>query len=126
MSVGFVLGYAMGEGAAARTVGRAASIPSLSSVSVGDIEDLSARIDRLVLLSAAMWSILEDTGATEEQLIARLEQIDAEDDVRDGKITAKPIQCTNCDTLIPAGLTACQYCGEPVRSGDSIGPFHTV
>jgi len=58
MGVQFLLGYAMGEGVAARTVARAASIPSLSSVSVGDIEDLSARIDRLVLLSAAMWSIL--------------------------------------------------------------------
>ncbi len=126
MGVQFLLGYAMGEGVAARTVARAASIPSLSSVSVGDIEDLSARIDRLVLLSAAMWSILEDSGATEEELIARLHQIDAEDGVDDGKITPKPIQCTNCDTLVPAGLPACQYCGEPVRSGDSVDPFHTV
>ncbi|MFV2000496.1 MAG: hypothetical protein ACC654_09060 [Acidimicrobiia bacterium] len=124
--MGFLLGYAMGEGAAARTVERAASIPSVSSVSVGDIEDLSDRIDRLVLLTAAMWSILQDTGATEEQLIERLAQIDAEDDIRDGKITAKPVPCTNCDTLIAPGLTACQYCGEPVRDGSSAGPFHTV
>jgi hypothetical protein len=126
MSVGFLLAYAMGESAAARTVERAASIPSVSSVSGRDIEDLSARVDRLVLLTAAMWSILQDDGATEEQLIARLAQIDAEDDVRDGKITAKPIPCTNCDTLVPAGLASCQYCGEPVISGDSVGPFHTV
>lgn len=126
MSVGFLLGYAMGEGAAARTVQRAASIPSVSSVAIGDIEDLSERIDRLILLTAAMWTILEEKGATEEDLIARVEQLDAADDIVDGRLTARPTPCTKCDTLVAPGLTTCQYCGEPVRRDESSGPFHTV
>ncbi|MCL1595470.1 MAG: hypothetical protein M3132_14055 [Actinomycetia bacterium] len=126
MSVGFLLGYAMGEGAAARAVQRAASIPSVSGVSTGTIEDLSERIDRLVLLTAAMWSILEENGATEAELIARVEELDSADAVLDGKLTAKPTPCSGCDTLVAPGLAACQYCGEAVRAVDPPGPFHTI
>lgn len=126
MSVEFLLGYAMGEKTAANSALRAASIPSVSGVSVNDVEDLSERVDRLVLLCAAMWSILEDGGATEEHLIARVREIDGADDIVDGRITAKPIPCRKCDTLVAPGLTSCQYCGEPVYDGDPVGPFDTV
>jgi hypothetical protein len=126
MSVEFLLGYAMGEKSAANSALRAASIPSISSVSVNDMEDISERIDRLVLLCAAMWSILEDGGSTEEQLIARIQEIDAADNVLDGQITAKPTRCRKCDTLVPPGLAACQFCGEPVYDGEPVGPFDTV
>ena len=126
MSVGFLFAYAMGEQAAARAAQRAASIPLVSSVSVGDVADVSERIDRLVLLCAAMWSILEDMGATEEQLMARVGEFDTADAVPDGRITAKPIPCRNCDTLIAPGLTNCQFCGEPVTGNDPETPFHTV
>ena len=126
MSVSFLLGYAMGDRAAARAVQRAASIPSVSGVSVNDMEDISERVNRLVLLCAAMWSILEETGATEEQLKARIEEIDATDNVLDGRITARASQCTACDSMIAPGLTACQFCGESLRGGEGTGPFHTV
>jgi len=126
MSVEFLLGYAMGDKAAASSAQRAASIPSISGVSVNDVEDLSERVDRLVLLCAAMWSILEDGGATEEQLIARVHEIDAADNVLDGQITAQPTPCRKCDTLVAPGLAACQYCGEPTSRNDADGPFHTV
>ncbi|MFV1971247.1 MAG: hypothetical protein ACC683_09620 [Acidimicrobiia bacterium] len=126
MSVSFLLGYAMGDRAAARAVQRAASIPSVSSVSVNDMEDMSERIDRLVLVCAAMWSILEGTGATEEQLKARIAEIDASDNVLDGQITAQANRCAKCDSMIAPGLTACQFCGESLRDGEGAGPFHTV
>jgi RNase P subunit RPR2 len=126
MSIGFFLGYAMGEKAAANSALRAASIPSISGVSVDDMEDMSERIDRLVLLCAAMWSILEDGGATEEQLIARVREIDAADNVLDGQITAKPTRCRKCETLVAPGLAACQFCGEAVWVEEPVGPFDTV
>ena len=126
MSIEFLLGYAMGEKTAANSALRAASIPSISGVSTNDVEDLSERVDRLVLLCAAMWSILEDGGATEDQLIARVREIDAADNVIDGQITARPTPCRNCETLVAPGLVACQYCGEPVYDGDPIGPFDTI
>ncbi len=126
MSIEFLLGYAMGEKTAANSALRAASIPSISGVSTNDVEDLSERVDRLVLLCAAMWSILEDGGATEEQLIARVQEIDEADAVLDGQITARPTPCRKCDTLVAPGLAACQYCGEPVYDNGSNGPFHTV
>jgi len=126
MSVSFLLGYAMGDRAAARAVQRAASIPSVSGVSVNDMEDISERINRLVLLCAAMWSILEDSGATEQQLKARIEEIDATDNVLDGQITARSSRCAQCDSMIAPGLTSCQFCGEPILEGEGVGPFHTV
>lgn len=126
MSVSFLLGYAMGDRAAARAVQRAASIPSVSAVSVNDMEDISERINRLVLVCAAMWSILEETGATEEQLKARIAEIDASDNVLDNQITARAARCAGCDSMIAPGLTACQFCGEPLQEGEGVGPFHTV
>jgi len=126
MSVSFLLGYAIGDRAAARTVQRAASIPSSSSISVNDMEDMSERINRLVLVCAAMWSILEETGATEGELKARIEEIDAQDNVLDGQITAKASRCTKCDSMIAPGVTACQFCGQPLQEGEGTGPFHTV
>jgi len=126
MSVEFLLGYAMGEKSAANSAQRARSIPSISGVSVNDMENVSERINRLVLLCAAMWSILEEGGATEEQLIARVQEIDAEDNVLDGRITAKPTPCGKCGTLVAPGLASCQFCGEPVYDGEPVGPFDTV
>lgn len=126
MSVGFFFAYAMGQRAAANTVQRAASIPAHSSVSVDDIEDLSERINRLVLMSAAMWSIMEENGATQEHLLQRIEEIDAADGVVDGTITAKAHRCADCDSMVAPGLTACQFCGEPLPRDSTAGPFDTL
>lgn len=116
----FVLGYT----AAQQGAGRAASLAR--SASVGDatvhsnrIEDLNERIDELAIIIRAMWSLLEEQGMTAEQLAAKLEEIDLQDGVADGRVTQQPVVCPSCDSRVPAGLTRCQFCGTEVGTGDS-------
>lgn len=112
----FVLGYT----AAQQGAGRAASLAR--SASVGDatahsnrIEDLNERIDELAIIIRAMWALLEEQGMTAEQLAAKLEEIDLQDGVADGKATQQPVVCPSCDSRVPAGLSRCQFCGTEVR-----------
>ncbi|NOX22675.1 MAG: hypothetical protein GXP36_06245 [Actinobacteria bacterium] len=126
MGLDFFIAYAMGRSSAARAERAAASLPSVSGVSIDTVEDLSERINRLVLMSAAMWSIMEENGATQEDLMARMEEIDAADGVLDGRMTPKAHRCAKCDSMIAPGLRACQFCGEPLPQDDAAKPFDSL
>ncbi|HXV71024.1 MAG TPA: hypothetical protein VEB69_06425 [Acidimicrobiia bacterium] len=115
----FVLGYSAGS----KTAGRAASLAR--SAAVGDatihtnrIEDINERIDMMAMLVRGMWALLEEQGFTAEQLMAKLEELDQADGTPDGRIKSAPVPCSSCDSLVPAGMAKCQYCGETVREVD--------
>lgn len=115
----FVLGYSAGS----KTASRAASLAR--SAAVGDatiqtnrIEDLNERIDMMAMLMRGMWALLEEQGFTADQLMAKLEELDAADGTRDGRIKSAPVRCPSCESMVPAGMAKCQYCGETVREVD--------
>lgn len=115
----FVLGYSAGSA----TASRAASLARDAAVADGTrhsnrIEDLNERIDELALILRAMWALLEDGGVSNEQLIAKIEELDLKDGVADGRVRREPVDCPSCDSKIPAGLTKCQYCGGEVAVDD--------
>jgi hypothetical protein len=126
MGLDFFIAYAMGRSSAARAERAAASLPAVSGVSIDAVEDLSERINRLVLMSAAMWSIMEDNGATEKELMTRMQEIDAADGVTDGRMTPQAHRCAKCDAMVAPGLTACQFCGEPLPEDDAAKPFDSL
>ena len=66
------------------------------------------------LLVAAMWSLLEETGLTEEQWATRMTELDAADGRTDGKLTPATVTCANCGAAVAGELPACQFCGTPV------------
>lgn len=108
----FMLGYSAGSA----TASRAASLARDAAVSAGTlhtnrIEDANERIDELAIIIRAMWALMEEQGATAEQLMAKIEEIDLEDGVADGKATQLPVDCPSCDAKVSPGLTHCQYCG---------------
>ncbi len=86
--------------------------------------DVDERVDRLLLVVAAMWSLLEDTGLTEEQLEERMRQLDESDGVADGKLTPETVTCANCGAAVVGELPACQFCGTPVPGKRD--PFSTI
>lgn len=96
-----------------------------SGPSQEDLLDIHDRIDRLVLVLEAMWSLLEEGGYTAEQLKERIEAIDAADGAEDGKRTARIAQCRACGSKVAAGLPACQFCGAKVQ-GDSTDPLGSL
>lgn len=121
MSLSFLTGYVLGQRDASATSMRAAAVPASGTASTEHILDVDERVDRLLLVVAAMWSLLEDTGMTEEQLEQRMRELDEADGRADGKMTPPTVTCTNCGAAVPGELDKCQFCGTPVP-GDA-DPF---
>ena len=73
---------------------------------------LEESIDRLVLVNAALWSLLKDrTGLTDAALAARVRDIDLRDGVEDGKITTTVQNCQKCGRTMAPRHKKCLYCG---------------
>lgn len=87
--------------------------------------DVDERIDRLVLLVEAMWSLLRDRGFSDEELAARLMELDSGDGFTDGRRTAPPRTCPACHSKVAAVLPACQFCGQAMPSDDTT-PFDSM
>lgn len=116
----FVLGYTAGQ----KTVSRAAALARDAAVADGTrhtnrIEDLEERIDQLALIMRGVWGLLEEGGVTTDRLMAKLEELDMQDGVADGKVRRMPVDCQSCDSKVPAGLSNCQYCGAEVLSEEA-------
>lgn len=113
MGFTFLTGYVLGQHGA-----QSAKLASEASRSGGpsksDLLDVHDRVDRLLLVVDAMWSLLEENGYTADQLKDRIEEIDASDGVVDGKRRPQGRHCRGCGTKVPAELAACQFCGESV------------
>lgn len=125
MSLGFLTGYVLGQRDASQSALRAAAIPSVSGASTENILDVDERVDRLLLVVAAMWSLLEDTGMTEERLEARMRDLDEADGAADGKLTAPTVTCADCGAAVLGELSTCQFCGTAVPGHDS-DPFTSI
>lgn len=74
---------------------------------------LGERLDKLILINAAMWSLLQErTGLSEEDLTQRAQEIDMRDGVPDGKITRTLKKCANCGRTISRRHNKCLFCGS--------------
>jgi hypothetical protein len=92
---------------------RSAGAAAAGSVT-GELHDVNERIDRLLLVVDALWTLLKDTGYTDEQLRERIHEIDLADGVADGRRTPRPVRCTSCDSMVEVGRATCAFCGAPV------------
>lgn len=122
----FFIGYSMGE----RSATKAASLARSAAVADGfrhtnRIEDLNERVDKLLMIVRAMWSLMEEQGMTPEQLKAKIEEIDSTDGEVDGLVRPELAHCRNCDSKVAPGLRACQLCGTEVRP-DTGHPLSSV
>lgn len=86
----------------------------LSSAPVNEI--LSMDIERLFLITAALWTLLKEKhGYTDDDLARRIEEIDALDGRIDGRIAKmeRP-DCPHCHRKQVGPLPVCLYCGAKV------------
>ncbi|MHC4415810.1 MAG: hypothetical protein ACYS0G_11045 [Planctomycetota bacterium] len=75
--------------------------------------NLEDRLERLALICMAMWSLIQsETNLTEEDLLARVGEIDMMDGQADGKITRRVTRCGQCDRPMSSRHTRCIYCGS--------------
>jgi hypothetical protein len=77
------------------------------------------RIDRLVLLCSAMWTLLQDkTGVTDKELAARVTELDLRDGKLDGTIKKPPVRCRSCEAMVSREFNRCLFCGAKYEEGD--------
>ena len=84
-----------------------------------DVVHLRRDVSRMMLMLEAVQRTLADKGlCSREDLVRRMQAIDAEDGLIDGKMalpsSGKPElrYCDSCQHFNPAHLEACQYCGR--------------
>ncbi len=99
--------------AAGRAETAAAKSQSRTTRMATEIRMLTERLDKLILVNMALWSLVQEkTGLTEKDLEDRVEQIDLEDGVADGKVTRTVSECPNCGRRVSARHKRCLFCGN--------------
>ena len=77
---------------------------------------LEARIDALSLLSQAMWELVrERTSLSDDDLRAKVAEIDVRDGRLDGRMLGSATQCKGCGRSAHTRQSACMYCGTAIE-----------
>lgn len=85
---------------------------------------LEDRLERLLLLTDALWELAsERLGVTEEDLAAKVAEIDGRDGRVDGRRPRAARRCAACRAAVPHGRATCTFCGAPVAGA---GPLDQV
>jgi len=80
------------------------------------IRDLEFSLNRMALVSQAVWELLSSRlGVSENELLARVSEIDLRDGVADGRMTAKVTNCSDCGRPVNTKRARCIYCGATVE-----------
>jgi hypothetical protein len=76
------------------------------------LQELQARVDALGLVVMAMWSIIQEkTQVTEQELAARVRDLDMMDGRADGRMPRMVSECRDCGRKMNLRHRACMYCG---------------
>jgi hypothetical protein len=79
------------------------------------VRALQTRLDRTMLACETMWAILsEKLGVTEEDFVAKMNEIDLLDGQLDGKVRKTAVSCPSCNRTISARFAKCMYCGQGI------------
>ncbi|MGY8656155.1 MAG: hypothetical protein ACKVJX_21255 [Verrucomicrobiia bacterium] len=77
-----------------------------------EINQVHRRLDRLGLACQAMWELLRDSTSIEEKdILARMEEVDLRDGVKDEKMTPPSLHCESCGRKGNPRRRMCVYCG---------------
>lgn len=77
-----------------------------------EVAKLTRQVERLTLASQAMWEIIRATGAvSDEQLLAKMQEIDLRDGREDGRISQSRTTCPKCQRVNNSRRDKCMYCG---------------
>ncbi len=103
--------YVMGKSVRA---GMSSAATSLGAGPAAAIEVLDERFGRTLQVIEALWTLLKEAGYTDEQLTARLAQLDQAEGMVDGRHVPHPSTCPNCQSKVAEGLPRCQFCGAEI------------
>ncbi|WP_397568828.1 hypothetical protein [Schlesneria sp. T3-172] len=89
------------------------------------LQKLEEAFDRLTMSTMAIAEILCEQGQlTEEEVEAKIEEIDLRDGTLDGRLRqpAPVSQCAKCRHANSARRSKCLYCGEPLPARSTVFP----
>lgn len=108
-------GLSHGQDAGARLAANSANAAARDVKNEAD--ELRFEIERLLMITEALWSMVKDQhGYNDDQLIAKVAEIDMRDGKLDGRVTTKegPLACPQCGRTLGKRRPACLYCGTAV------------
>lgn len=82
-----------------------------------DVETLRFEVERLLLISEALWRIAkEKLECSDEDLVRKINNIDLEDGKLDGKKAKSPPRpCPHCQRVLMKHRPRCLYCGKSIE-----------
>jgi len=76
------------------------------------VRDLEYALGRTTLACQALWELLRArVGLTEDELLAKMTEVDLRDGVQDGRMTPVIITCPKCGRPSNSKNSRCMYCG---------------
>ena len=76
---------------------------------------LEAALQKNMLICEALWELLrEKTNLTEQDLYAKIHEVDMRDGVLDGKNSRKSVDCPDCGKKVSSRHPLCIYCGRVI------------
>ena len=114
---------AAAHSAASSAQGAASRSESKASKAEWEVRALNDRLDKLSLICSAMWQLMQEkTDLTEEDLMAKVQELDLADGVADGKVTKKKLQnCPGCNRVMSPRHKRCLYCGTTIEKTEAFG-----
>lgn len=87
-----------------------------------EIRQLEARVDKLTMIAAAMWTILKETSNSSDDRLAHVvQQIDLSDGKLDGRVRQDARACPKCGRMVAPRHERCIYCGAEVSREGAFG-----
>lgn len=81
-----------------------------------ETKELTERVERLQLACQAMWEVIRDTTPiTEQDLEAKILEVDTRDGKVDGKISTHSLTCHACGKPTNSKRDRCVMCGAFLR-----------
>ena len=81
-----------------------------------DLEFVRCDIERLLMITEALWGILKEKhGYTDDELMRRITEIDRRDGKVDGRVAqSPPASCPRCNRTLERKRPFCLYCGQAI------------
>ena len=79
------------------------------------------KVEGLALVTRALFELLqESTGVSEDQLRAKITEIDLRDGQADGRVTPRPKRCPKCEAMMSPRFGRCLFCGEQDKAAPAL------
>ncbi len=76
------------------------------------VSDMEEQLDRVSLVCASLWELMrERLEISDDELLAKMREIDLRDGVADGKLRLAPATCAACARISHPRHRQCVYCG---------------